>query len=162
MKTLKELNEKAWYRLIKVIYIFLYLPSLLVLYLAYDAGKDYHWIHYPNTVKEALDDADFYKLSDDEKRQVLSILDSDFKNLPYDEQTKGIEDINKRHIPQKGILQDAREEMGEKYVYTEHYTRNVKKTIMFILIATLCYVLFMEIIRRAFYYVAIGKLFPKE
>jgi ABC-type spermidine/putrescine transport system permease subunit II len=53
MKTLKELNEKAWYRLIKVFYVFLYLPYLFLLIVAYNAGRDVHPPVYPNTIEAA-------------------------------------------------------------------------------------------------------------
>lgn len=154
MKTLKELNEKAWYRFIKVLYVLLYIPSFLVLFLAYDAGKDYHSPVYPNTIEVALNDPEFYKLSDYDKRNALSAINKDFDNLTYSEQTKVIDSINKRPVPPQGLR--------EKYIYHFYYTRDVGKSIIYVLIALLCYVLFMETIRRTFYYVVIGKLFPRK
>lgn len=163
MKTLKELNERFWYRLIKVVYVLLYLPYIfLLLFGLYSFGRDYHPTVYPNALKEALNDPEFYKVTDYDKRQVLNELNEDFRNLPYDEQTRVIEAINKRPIPKKEIVQEALEKRGEKYIYASYYTWNIKNSILYILILTVSYFLLMEIIKRTFYYVVIGKFVPKE
>jgi hypothetical protein len=101
MKTFKELNEKAWYRLLKVLYVLLYLPCLIVLLFAYDAGKDYHPPVYPNTIVEALNDPEFYKVDDWEKKMALSALDENFNKLPSSEQTLFINQIKKFDIKTK-------------------------------------------------------------
>mgnify|MGYP001397526104 CR=1 FL=1 len=236
MKTLKELNEKAWYRLIKVLYVLLYLPYLLVLFIAYGSGKDYHPPVYPDNIEVALNDPEFYKVSDYDKSNALSAIDKDFKNLNYSEQTQFIDEIKKFDIktteikkPEKMVMEKVTyngkkgfwdgkrffavddlkkvtykgekgyysEETGfipdeetkgqilpskgelteffaiarktplpkvveGKYFYASYYKRDVGKTIAYVFISALGYVLLMEIIRRIFYYVLIGKLFPKE
>jgi hypothetical protein len=236
MKTLKELNEKAWYRLIKVL---LCLPYLILLIVAYNAGRDFHPPVYPDTIEAALNDPEFYKVSDFDKRNVLAAIDNDFKDLNYGEQNQFIENIKQIDIKTKEIvkarrmvmemvtdangkkglsdgkhfvpldslkkvtsggkeagyfsketgfiLSDETEEQthegknkiltlyaidrkiplsekgaGGKYIYAPFYTRNTGRTIFNLLIVTLYYVLLMEIIRRIFYCVAIGTLFPKE
>jgi hypothetical protein len=236
MKTLKELNEKAWYRLIKVL---LCLPYLFLLIVAYNAGRDFHPPVYPHTIEAALNDPEFYKLSDFDKRNVLTAIDNDFKDLDYGEQNQFIDNIKQIDIKTKEIvkpkrvvmemvtdangkkgfwygksfvpldslkkitsggnevgyysketgliLTDETEEQtqegknkiitlfaidrhiplsekgaGGKYIYAPFYTRNIGRTIFNLLIVTLYYVLLMEIIRRLFYYVIIGTLFPKE
>jgi hypothetical protein len=236
MKTLKELNEKAWYRLIKVL---LCLPYLFLLIVAYNAGRDFHPPVYPNTIEAALNDPEFYKLSDFDKRNVLGAIDNDFKDLDYGEQNQFIDNIKQIDIKTKEIVKPKRVVMeivtdangkkgfwdgkrfvpvdslkkvtsggkevgyysketgliltdetekqtqegknniislfafdrkiplskkgaGGKYIYAPFYTRNMGRTIFNLLIVTLYYVLLMEIIRRLFYYVIIGTLFPKE
>lgn len=155
MKTLKELNEKVWYRLLKVMYVLLYLPYLFLVILGVsDFGKDYHPENFPSTVQEVLSDPEFYKLEDYDKRSVLSEIDYEFKNLSYDEQNKIIEAINKRPVPKTPLQQ--------KYIYTSYYTWNMKNSFIYFLVLTASYILLMEITKRTFYYVAIGKVFPKE
>ena len=236
METLKELNEKAWYRLTKVL---LCLPYLILLIVACNAGRDLHSPVYPDTIEAALNDPEFYKVSDSDKRNVLAAIDNDFKDLDYAEQSQFIENIKQIDIKTKEIVKAKRVVMkmatdangqqgfwdgkrfvplaslqkvtsngkevgyysketgfiltGEtkeqthegknniftvyaidrkiplskkgaegKYVYAPFYTRNTGRTILNLLIVSLYYVLLIEIIRRIFYYVAIGTLFPKE
>jgi hypothetical protein len=238
MKTLKELNEKAWYRLIKVFYALLYLPYLFLLIVAYNAGRDFHPPVYPDTIEAALNDPEFHKLSDFDKRNVLTTIDNDFKDLDYGEQSQFIHDIKQIDIktkeivkPKRVVMEMATESNGEKgfwdgkrfvpvdslkkvtsegnevgyysketgfiltdetggqtqegknkitlfavdremplsgkgaggkYIYAPFYTRNIGRTIFNLLIVTLYYVSLMEVIRRFFYYVIIGELFPKD
>jgi hypothetical protein len=239
MKTLRDLNEKAWYRLIKVFYVLLYLPYLFLLIFAYNAGRDVHPPVYPDAIEVALNDPEFYKLSDFDKRNVLIAIDNDFKDLDYGEQNQFIANIKQIDIKTKEIVKPKRVVMeevtdangekgfwdgenffpfdslkkvisdgqevgyysketgfiltdetegqtqegkskittvfaidrkiplsqkggGGKYIYASYYTRNIGRTIFNSLIITLYYVLLMEIIRRVFYYVVIGKFFPKE
>jgi hypothetical protein len=239
MKTIKELNEKAWYRLIKVFYVLLYLPYLFLLIVAYNTGRDFHPPVYPKTIEAALNDPEFYKLSDFDKRNVLTAIDNDFKDLDYGEQSQLIHNIKQIDIKTKEIVKPKRVVMemvtdangekgfwdgkrfvpldslkkvasegnevgyysketgfiltdetegqtresknkiitlfaidrkiplsekgaGGKYIYAPFYTRNIGRTIFNALIVTLYYVLLMEIIRRIFYYVVVGTLFPKE
>jgi hypothetical protein len=108
MKTLKELNEKAWYRLIKVFYVLLYIPYLFLLIFAYDAGRDVHPPVYPDAIEVALNDPEFYKLSDFDKRNVLIAIDNDFKDLDYGEQNQFIENIKQIDIKTKEIVKPKR------------------------------------------------------
>lgn len=280
MGILKELNEKAWYRFVKVVYVFMYLPSVFVIVIAFDSGKDHHTPVYPNTIEEAINDPAFYKVGNYDKRNALSAIDSYFSRLNYTEQTQFIDKINKIDIGTKEIRkykltdeeylaqlntslppptpeqvlarnntpspeslsemsneelikkynaheakknisspkEQTRTVQGEwvadvtdqykkpakdsikqktdydkalesggqiinnftpefiavprksprsqesegRYHYTSYYTRSIWKTVVFLIIGTLCYVLVMETVRRAFYYVAIGKIFPKK
>jgi len=155
MKTLEELNEKAWYRFLKVIYILLYLPYFGILILGlFNNGRDYNPEHFPTTVQEVLNDPEFYKVSDYAKKQVLSIIDKDFNNLSYEAQNDVIESINKKPLPTVTLK--------ERYVYDSYYTWNIGKSLKIFLIITACYILMMELIRRAFYYIVLGKVYPMK
>jgi hypothetical protein len=238
MKTLKELNEQAWYRLIKVLYVLLYLPFLFLLVVAYNTGRDFHPPVYPKTIEAALNDPAFYRLTDFDKRNVLTAIDGDFRALDYEEQSQFIHNIKqidiktkeivkpkrvvveittdangekgfwegKRFVPLAGLekltsegnevgyysketgfiltnetegqTQEGRNKItlfaidrksplpgkaaGGKYIYAPFYTRNTGRTIFNVLMVTLYYLLLMEVIKRIFYYVAVGTFFPKE
>jgi hypothetical protein len=211
--TLAELNDEPWYRLIKVIYVFLYLPYFLVVFLAYNSGREYHEYYGPDRIEATLNDPGFYKLGDDAKRHVLSAIDKQFNGLVHSEQTKFIRSIKEIDIrakeihvaesgdqlasknasentnkPRKDYKTMTDNELISEYLtllyrrpiilvdkkndsltneihnntYVPYYTQNIGQSIINSSIATLCYVLFMEIIRRIFYYVVIGKVFPQE
>ena len=235
MGSLRELNEKIWYRLIKVLYVFMYLPCLGLVLVAFHVGKDYHYPVYPKTLLEAINDPAFYKLTAYDKWQALATIDRDFHSWDYARQTHFIDSLNhvdiitmefqklnrdwedvsstvklkpppsesnseirpadktqspagtKNLVPRDttsdewiDVIQDRdagiqtqeyiarprksplRRNVVERYHYVYYYTQNIWKSIFILLIGTLCYVLVMEIIRRAFYYVALGTSFPKE
>lgn len=185
MKTLNELNEKVWYRFLKVLYILCYLPYFLVLFMVINfEGKDYHETILPDSVLETLNDPEFYKLDKYQMENVLSSIEilyregeSDgilywgnekntliskalldglvkFKEKQRYVKDKIIEQVKKGPIPTK--------QLNVKYNYVSHYTYNITKCITYILILTFCYIVLMECIRRGFYYILIGKVFPKE
>jgi len=207
MKTLKDLNEKAWYRFSKIVYIGLFSLSYLFLVLLglFELGRDYHPSFYPKTIEIALNDPEFYKVSDYNKRNALKDIDREFSgSLSLTDQEQFIEkvkriDIKTKEIINRDLIDDIvlsidayksgtidkaeevvsivmdrifvavprknpipQEEAREKYIYASYYTWNIEKSIIFFVIVTLFYSLFMVIIRSVFYYVAIGKLFPKE
>lgn len=206
MKTLEELNEKTWYRFSKIVYIALF--SLSYLFLVplglSKFGRDYHPPFYPDTIEVALNDPNFYKLSDYDKINALKAIDFEFSpwGLISTHQEQFIEHVKRIDIKTKEIkrkpsdevllaLMDyyaweaggSIEEVGsigkdkvlvavprknpipqegarEKYVYSSYHTWNMGSCFLYLLILTVSYMLLMEIIRRTFYYVAIGKIFP--
>jgi hypothetical protein len=171
MTTLKELNEKVWYRFFKVIFIICYLLCfLLLIFITFEVNQDYHDPILPNTIDEVLKDPEFYKLDDYNMKRVLSsigdkiykdIVDESlgnekvlFKDLPYEQQESLIQHLKKQPIPTTPLK--------KKYIYESYETWNVMNCIKYGLILTICYILVMECIRRGFYYILIGKIFPKE
>ena len=167
MTTLTELNGKVWYRFFKVIFILCYLPYFLLLFIIFEVNKDYHHPILPNSVKEVFNDSEFYKLGDHEMIDVITsiekniiIKDTDeqdivpFNDLFVNDQLELLKSMKKQPIPTTPL--------PKKYKYTSYYTYNITKYITYGLILTICYILFMECIRRGFYYIVIGKVFPKE
>ncbi len=162
MTTLTELNGRAWYRFLKVLYILFYLLGFLLLFLVLNNnGKDYHSPILPDNVQEALKDPDFYKLNDYEMKNVLSSYYNDLLSFSYDDNTKKYNDID-------GIIKEIKTRpiptnpLNKKYHYRAFYTWNIGDCIKFGLIVTINYILIMECIRRGIYYALIGRLFPKE
>jgi len=170
MTTLTELNGKVWYRFLKVIFILCYLSYFLLIFgVIYELKKDYHEPILPDTIQEVLKDPEFYKLDTFEMMKVLSSVDRKsnetwlvnrttnervmFNNLSYDEKNNYIRMINNQPIPTTLL--------PKKYIYKSYETLNIKNCVILGLVFTIFYILIMECIRRGFYYVVIGKVFPK-
>lgn len=171
MTTLKELNEKVWYRFLKVIFILCFLPYFILLFFTFEVNQDYHDPILPNTVQETLKDPEFYKLNDEEMIQVISsierdtkesVLKSEWKNFVPDPLNEQPYETQKEEIKKLRELKTPTTTLKNKYHYTSFYTLNVLNCIKYGLILTICYILVMECIRRGFYYIVIGKVFPKE
>lgn len=173
MTTLKELNGKVWYRFLKVIFILFYLPYFILLYVVIlEGGRDLHDPIIPNTIQETLLDPEFFKLDDYEMKRVLSSIDDKiyinlydetfkledkkvfFKDLQYEQQEQFIKQLKKLPVPTTHL--------NKKYIYDYYHIWNFKNLIIYSFILTICYILVMECIRRGFYYIVIGKIFPKE
>jgi len=162
MKSLKELNERVWYRALKIFFLFLYLPCILVVYLVISDCKIWHPPELPKNIKEALSDTYFRELSDWDKRSVLEKLDSYFAGLSYSEQDKVIRLINSKENTMKHqkieITLDGK--LMPKFKYASSYTYDIKAAVIWSLVIAGIYFLTMEIIRRIFYYIVLGKVFP--
>jgi hypothetical protein len=154
MATLKELNGKAWYRFLKVIFILCYLPYFLFLFIViYQGGREYHEPILPDTVNEVLRDQEFRKLDPLTKGTVLCHY-REYLGLSLDD---------KNRVTHLGLYDDLPIiTPKKKYIYKSYYTWNIMNCVTYGLILTICYIIFMECIRRGFYYIVIGKIFPKE
>lgn len=152
--TLQELNELPWYRFLKVTYTLLYIilfaaGCLFVKEISHEQSP----IKLPKTATEAFQDENFYLLPPNEMISVLRLIDDDFNGLPDSEQIKvisEIKEIEKKHKKGKGV-----------YVYQAIDTINIKNAILATVMCLMSIVAFMEVIRRSFYYVVVGELFPK-
>ena len=147
LKTLAELNDRAWFRFLKVLYIIAYiLLFIIVLLIAFNSGETWHYWVLPEKAVEAIRNPDFQGLENSRKISVLSAVDLEFNSLPNDEKIKFIENL-------------PNDEFSTSVGY---YTRNTGKTVLHVIISLGIFLFLMECIRRAFYYVFIGKVFPKE
>jgi len=173
MLTLTKLNEKVWYRFLKVIYILFYLPYFFLLFLViHDSGKEFHLPILPDSVKEVLKDPEFYKLDDYEKKEVILLIE--IKSIESKMKIK--DDMNNKLVPfydlsdadqmkiVKGLIKQPIPTipLQKKYEYKSFYTWNILNCIIYGIVVTICYIFVMECIRRGFYYVVIGKVFPNE
>jgi hypothetical protein len=148
LRTLAELNDRAWFRFLKVFYIIAYiLLFIIVLFIASDSGRHWHDKILPEKAIEAIRNPDFQGLENSRKIKVLSVVDSEFNSLPYDEKIKVIENLPN---------------LDEYSTSVGYYTWNTGKAMLSAIISLGIFVLLMECIKRAFYYIAIGKVFPKE
>jgi hypothetical protein len=154
MKTLQELNDRAWYRFLKIIYILVWLTYPPILYFGLKIiAHQYHNPVLPATVEEALTDPEFYKLSEFGKRVAIGDIDEEFKLLTSERQKEIVQQVSKRAptVPLK-----------EKYIYESYYAWNTEYILWVILFTTLFYLIMLEGSRRAFYYVVLGKAFPPK
>ncbi len=147
LRTLAELNDRAWFRFLKVLYIIAYIPSIIVvLLIAYSFGHVWHDRILTEKAVEAIRNPNFQKLENSGKIKVLSAVDSEFNLLSYDEKNKVVE-----HLDYTGF-----------FTSVEYYTWNTGKAILSAIISLGIFLLLMECIKRAFYYIAIREVFPKE
>jgi hypothetical protein len=176
MKTIADLNSKWWYRLVKVVYVFLLLlliaGTLVGIYFIFEPKFDNENSYI------TCENGESYKLSDNGIYTYSGYLDSTDKGkvqklcaTPIKMTT---EEYEKKYG--QGLTREQLEEMGaepkaldlEKYrlakydlvsVYTE---RNWYGTIGFVLLSLFGWVLFFEIVRRIFYYIVLGSLIPRK
>jgi len=153
MLTMSKLRHKTWYKLLKVLYFMLLLISIVTLLSCISKyGKDWHSRYLPETKQEALNDPKFYMISDEDKRDVLSLLDMEFNNLRYSDQKAVIAHINTRKLMEKPIITN--------YVYKAYYTWNSGKCVLYLITGSLiCFIIF-KAIKHIFYFIALGKFYP--
>ncbi len=161
MTTLTELRGRAWYRFLKVLYLLFYLLYFLLLFLVLNNNaRDFHNPILPDNVQEVIRDPEFYKLNENEMKNVLSSYYRDLLSFSFDDNAKKYNDIDSliRDIKTRPIPTTP---LKARYRYKSFYTWNINDCIKFGLIVTINYILIMECIRRGIYYIMIGQLFPK-
>ena len=151
--SLEELNELMWYRATKVVYFFSYAIALSVLiFLLIDTYSYEIPANLPNSFNEAIQDNNFYNLSSPEMTSILKEISPEFTGLPEIEQRKVITRLfHERDKNKKGKA---------NFTYFPRTEFSSTKALYFALIYTLITVVAIESIRRCFYYVVVGQLFP--
>lgn len=154
-KTLDTLNNKAWYRLIKVLFIFLYIIILaLVIKLNVDDEKPRQVLDSYNTTiscrggttyKAGESGIVFSSESDLSWKNRLKEFCMSSKLLP-NEYIKPLDYVNQNYD-----INFAHKEVG-----------SWGGALLNAFFAAFVFVFIFEIIRRAFYYVILGKIFPKK
>ena len=154
-QTLQELNEYAWYRALKVFYILMYLPLIVIgPLLIWQASYETIPPSLPESFKMALEDRNFYDLNNEDMLLTLELIDEDFRELPNNEKRKAIIDIR--------VNMDRWVKEKRNYVYFSRRVFSVQKAFIIALLSILFYVVILESIRRAFYYIVTGKINPKQ
>ncbi len=159
MKNIQWLNEKWWYRLIKVIYIILFSCVLIIstvgLFIESNPkiDNDKSFIQCANGKKFILSQNDlrlyseFMYSTDKEKAETLC----------FDGSTE-LKKSGERGIY---IPVSERSEMSGKYeLITKNTERNWPLLIGIILVVWVIIYFVFELLRRIFYYILLGKLFP--
>lgn len=127
MKTIKELNERAWYRFLKVLYIALYvLYGGTLIFGIVTFGREYH---QPRPVEETG---------------------------PW-EKYKPVEETG----PWTKYAR-MRTQQQKTFNYSDYYTWKIKDIFYYSVIFSIGFVLIMESVRRSFYYIVLGKVFPRK
>jgi len=160
-KTISYLNSKMWYRFIKVIYLLILFLSLVGYSVAifvyygprYDNDKSYikcaNGKNFILSQNEINLHSDFMWDSDIEKA----------KSLCFD----GTVNFTTDKYGQTRLGHTSKTDNSGKYELVNIYTnRNWIATIGFILLSIIGNLLVFEAIRRAFYYIALGTIRPKN
>jgi hypothetical protein len=152
---LQELNEHAWYRGLKVVYVVSYLAFFAVgLLFVVDASRHHVPSRLPSSAAEAFQDDNFYMLSSAEMISALTAIDADFGGLPESEKQKAITEIKQyKSKYSKGKA---------NFTYYARTDVNIPRAILLVVLCIVATIAVMEFIRRCFYYIAIGQLFPKK
>jgi len=167
MKTLKELNQKMWYRAIQVVYLSIaFILSIFVLFLSYIALYDIQKVQQDiSTKQENIKTKDTFK-------EHLSILQQD-NNLDIDIAYKETLNFYKNNWWTIEWV-DIDAELRALWITTWSQLIEVtwetslifyrKLLIMFYLVCITLglYILFLQVIPRAMYYIIFWTLFPKK
>lgn len=166
MQTISELNKKIWYRFIKVIFILIItISSGLAVYINFDAVGSYQDDHritcnYGNKTnflaykdKNIYLSLDYYLhglvgLSDNTKEKIQSICE-----ISQEELTAKLDRIFKGNDNSKRLFDITK----EKVITNTYWT-----AIIWSIISVLIILLIFEIIKRAFYYIVLGKIKPPK
>lgn len=161
MKTISELNNKWWYRLIKVIY----LAILLVAFIGYPIGiffsygpeydNDKSYIKCANGKDFILSKNGIYLNSD----YMYSSDKDKAESLCFD----GTVNFTKDEFGKTHLRITSKTENSGKYELVNLYTgRNWIATVGFSLLSMFGVSLAFETMRRIFYYVILGSIKPKK
>ena len=161
MKTTGELNNKWWYRLIKVAYIGCFLFALVAPVVGIFAS---YGPEYDNTKS--------YIKCANGKEFILSengiTLYSDFMWTTDEERARGLcfdgeTDVTKDVYGQLRLRVLSTTANSGKYELISNYTsRNWTATVGFSLLSIFIAALVFELVRRIFYYIFLGSLKPKK
>lgn len=167
MKTIADLNSKWWYRLVKVVYVFLLFSWTI------GTAVGVYFLFEPEFDNEnsyiACESGKNYRLSENGiflYSEYMGYYDDKLaKELCTSTETMTAEEYEEKYgEPPKTFLSlDL-----EKYRLTEYklisvYTeRDWIATIWYMFLGFLGWLLFFELVRRIFYYVVLGKLIPKK
>ena len=153
--TLYELNDRIWYRCLKVAYVVSYLVLFAIgILFVLDASRYQIPSYLPSSALEAFQDDNFYFLSSAEMISILNAIDVDFENLPESEKQKVITTVTQNK---------AKNSKGKaNFIYFARTDVSLPKAVLFAVVYILAAIAVMEFIRRCFYYVVIGQLFPRQ
>jgi len=186
MKTISELNNKWWYRLVKVVFIGFALFCMVVsVFIIQDDNKPRQVKDYKiNCIADytnkksffAEKDADTYiykygtdtvyqSLSEDNKQKIRNNCDIS-KEEADTATTKAIAYITQQENlgATKEDIQNYINDNMRPYLITEDYVTKGSyiKVISYSLLSILAILLVAEIIRRVFYYIVLGSIRPKK
>jgi len=179
-KKIEELNAKWWYRLIKVIYVGLFVLALLLVVIGafskygpkFDAQKTYVSCNNGTNINPKDYGVNLYSefiwTDDDKKLNFACLSNKDIGEIaktayPNTYNDLSDEEIGKR-VRERNFDFYKKVALDQKtYKLIPAYTeRDWSKTFGFSFIIVLLVTFIFEGTRRLFYYVSLGKWFPKE
>jgi hypothetical protein len=166
MKTISEINARWWYRLIKVIYIVIFICCLILPIFIIVTSYEPHFDNNKSYI-ECADGKNFFLRQNDILLQSdnISLYDQAAQHLCFDgvityqpnEATTGWASL---FGPTPHVVSTTKN--SGKYKLVSKYTkRNWLATIGFSLLSIIVTVIVFELIKRIFYYIILGRILPK-
>ena len=155
MKTITELNSKAWYRLLKVIYVLIFIPIFV---LAFFSGSI--------ATKPEIDNKKSFVKCDDGK---VFTLEESVVFLRYGPYVDSIDNLTLiRKCSPASSFRPLVESYGgiqvdKNYELTIIYAqRNWPKTIVISFLSLIATIFVFELLKRIFYYIVLGSFIPPK
>ncbi len=178
MKTLKELNKKIWYRLLKVFYILIFIIVLFITITVNYSDLKYKLIDnevsfikdkniteimtqkdFYATVRNAIDSGQYWDISEEEiYNWIRDSMVADWIKIEWYESQ--VQEKFQKHIDVS--VKPFTELNFEKEKYSNFVTFIIWRYYELFLYALLLYIIFFQVINRIFYYIIFGKLIPKK
>lgn len=164
MKTLEELNNKTWYRLVKVIYVFIFiLLTTLTGYIIFNSTSTYKVSDYSVHCLYG-NKSTFYAMQD---KNILIKEEHYTPGLLSEIEREKLRDacaITKEDIDRglSAIFLGTNDPKGPYKIEQVQLTKNnTTLAVMYLLASLVGWYLLSEIIKRTFYYVIFGNINPK-
>jgi len=160
-KTISYLNSKIWYRFIKVAYTLLFLViSVTVIFSIF--SENIRVLDMPNSQV-------ICQYGNEKQLLIKEVFDKDempniLPNYYYDANTAlsekiikscGINEVITRSTQPDGFISDP-------YRIEKRYKNNITTALLYSLLSVVITILIFEIVRRVFYYIALGTIKPKK
>ena len=163
MKTITELNDKAWYRLLKVIFILIIIfAASIAIYINYDAVGNYQTDFTVNCNYGHKSTFLAYK---DKQIYIPSYYDYTYSLAKLPDDTK-VELQVACGISQEELFAKMNDTNDSKKLFELSETKIITDTYLsatvWSIISLLIIFVIAEILRRVFYYIVLGSLRPKK
>jgi NDP-sugar pyrophosphorylase family protein len=165
MKTLTELNDKIWYRFLKVLYILFFIPifafSLLsgFVFISPNFNNEKSYIECDDGRKIWLAENNIHLSGE----YVDDLTDEKFKNMCFTATGKYRNKITGETISAEEFIQRyGIRAIPKNYKLISFYKRNWAETIKVSFIFTGITIFLFEIIKRTFYYIVLGNFRPPK
>lgn len=187
MKTIADLNHKVWYRLLKVVYIMLFLISaLLIIYLnftkidtyvndylvtcRYGNNKSFLAFNDLNINEYEIRNISTYNL--EKIKRKCKIKSEDIRNIVQEIRSSNPDYINRINIRLYGsqsekdtLMEKENREITSKIIdFSGGYLDDLayKKIILYTFVYLYILSLFFRLIKVIFYYIVLGKIKPNK
>ncbi len=167
MKTISELNNKWWYRLVKVIFsLIIFVLTVVTVIFVFQANKNYEVSDSYIKCNQGNKDS-FYATKD--KNIVINKSHSEYNSLSDAERKHILEACNITENPTSLLSIEEIRQLDKIYgVYLFEYRQverdedNTPMAILYSIFTIFIWYIIFEIIKRTIYYVILGSINPKK
>jgi len=166
MKTISELNERWWYRLLKVIYI-IFFSLFFISTVAIISDENSPEFNSKKSYVTCLDGRRF-ELRNYPYLDGVNLSVRDKFNFQDSCTTKGTDikinsDFEQMKLKNEGIIPASQVKTPVSYFFHPYYSsRNWSNIILYSLLTFVITLTIAEAIRRSFYYIILGSIRPKK